>query len=125
DWADDARGRGLVIENPNAPPKVASISVSDTAAKVAAGELMVVDVRPADERGMASIKLPFKTLDDAGQAELEALPKDTALAFLCHTGARSGQVAEQFRNLGFTRLSNVEGGIAAWSEQVDPGVPTY
>ncbi|MGY0799946.1 Grx4 family monothiol glutaredoxin [Lysobacter sp. A286] len=125
DWADDVRGRGLVIENPNAPPKVNSISASDAAAKVAAGELMVVDVRPADERGKASIKVPFKTLDGDARTELEALPKDTAIAFLCHSGGRSAQAAERFRSLGFTRLSNVEGGIAAWSEQVDSSVPTY
>src|SRR5690606_15400539 len=25
DWADDARGRGLVIDNPNAPPKVGAL----------------------------------------------------------------------------------------------------
>lgn len=125
DWADDARGRGLVIDNPNAPPKVAPISTADAAAQVAAGGLVLVDVRPAAEREQASVNVPFKSLDDGGLAELEALPKDTALAFLCHRGGRSAQTAERFRELGFTRLFNVEGGIADWSEQVDTSVPTY
>ncbi|HUH90562.1 MAG TPA: rhodanese-like domain-containing protein, partial [Lysobacter sp.] len=125
DWADDARGRGLVIDNPNAPPKVASLTASDAAAKVAAGEVTLVDVRPADERAQASVKVAFKTLDNNGLTELEALPKDTALAFLCHRGGRSAQAAERFRELGFTRLFNVEGGIEAWSQQVDPSVPAY
>ncbi len=122
DWADDARGRGLVIDNPNAPPKVGALSVGDTATKVAAGEVTLVDVRPADERAQASVNVAFKTLDDQ---QVEGLPKDTALAFLCHTGGRSAQAAEHFRGLGFTRVYNVTGGIAAWSDQVDPGVPTY
>jgi monothiol glutaredoxin len=125
DWADDARGRGLVIDNPNAPPKVGSLDVTETAARVADGSLMLVDVRPAAERAQASVKVPFKTLEDGGSAALEALPKDTALAFLCHTGGRSAQVAEHFRSLGFTRLFNVAGGIADWSATVDPSVPTY
>ena len=125
DWADDARGRGLVIDNPNAPPKVGALDVTETAAKVADGSLMLVDVRPAEERAQASVKVPFKTLENGGSAELEALPKDTALGFLCHTGARSAQVAEHFRALGFTRLYNVTGGIADWSANVDSSVPTY
>lgn len=125
DWVDDARGRGLVIDNPNAPPKVGALDVTETAAKVADGSLMLVDVRPAEERAQASVKVPFKTLENGGSAELEALPKDTELAFICHTGARSAQVAEHFRALGFTRLYNVTGGIADWSANVDSSVPTY
>ena len=125
DWADDDRGRGLVIDNPNAPPKVGSLDVTATAAKVADGSVVLVDVRPAMERAQAAVKVPFKVLEDGGSAELEALPKDTALAFLCHAGGRSAQVAEHFRSLGFTQLYNVAGGIADWSAKVDPSVPTY
>ena len=58
-------------------------------------------------------------------AEIEALPKDTALAFLCQSGARSAQAAEHFRALGFKELYNVAGGIAAWSRDVDPSIPQY
>ncbi|KGM53871.1 glutaredoxin [Lysobacter arseniciresistens ZS79] len=125
DWVDDERGRGLVIENPNAPPKVTAIAPAEAAEKVAAGELTLVDVRPADERAAASVNVPFSTLDGDSRAHLEALPKDTALAFLCHHGQRSAEAAEHFRNLGFTRLHNVQGGIDAWSEQADTHVPKY
>lgn len=125
DWVDNERGRGLVIDNPNAPAKVGALDVTETAARVADGSLRLVDVRPADERAQASVNVPFKTLDNGGSAELEALPKDTELAFICHAGGRSAQVAEHFRSLGFTRLYNVTGGIADWSAKVDSSVPTY
>ena len=82
-------------------------------------------MRPADERALASVNVPFSTLDDAGQSQLEALPKHTPLAFLCHNGHRSAQAAGHFRGLGFTELYNVEGGIEAWSQQADPAVPRY
>ena len=36
DWVDDERGRGLVIDNPNAPPKVRDLSPLETAGKLAA-----------------------------------------------------------------------------------------
>lgn len=123
DWADDERGRGLVIENPNAPPSVRALSPMDAAARLAAGTLTLVDVRPSEERAFAAIKTKFATFDN-GSAELEALPKETALAFLCHHGSRSAQAAEHFRQLGFGEVHNVTGGIDAWS-QMDPAVPKY
>lgn len=124
DWVDDERGRGLVIENPNAPQPVQSLSVTDAAAQLEAGEITVIDVRPADERELARLNQPFLTFDD-GMDPLLDLPKDTRLAFLCHTGRRSLQAAEQFRARGFTQVANIEGGIEAWSQQVDSDIPRY
>jgi monothiol glutaredoxin len=57
--------------------------------------------------------------------KLEAMPKDTAIAFLCHHGNSSMGAAEYFRKQGFTKISNVAGGIHAWSMEIDPSVPTY
>ncbi len=125
DWVDDIRGKGLSIDNPNAPKPVQPLSVQDADARVRAGEVVLVDVRPADERAIAAVAVPFKDFDGSGRAELEALPKDTALAFLCHHGGRSQQAAEEFRALGFTNVHNVTGGIHAWAEEVDNAIPRY
>lgn len=125
DWVDDIRGKGLAIDNPNAPKAVQELSVRDADDQLRAGSITVVDVRPADERAIAAINAPFETFDGDNRARLEALPKDTALAFLCHHGGRSAQAAEQFRALGFTKVSNITGGIDAWSNEVDNGVPKY
>ena len=124
DWADDARGRGLVIDNPNAPTPVRALSPADAAARLQAGTLTVVDVRPREERALASINADFATLDD-GLAPFEALAKDTPLAFLCHHGARSQQAAEHFRQLGFGEVYNISGGIEAWANEADASVPRY
>lgn len=125
DWVDDERGRGLVIDNPNAPPKVQPLSAVEARERIANGTLTVVDVRPADERLIASINEPFSILDGDAMAHLEALDKDTPLAFLCHTGQRSAQAAEHFRGLGFRSVFNVEGGIEAWADMADPHVARY
>jgi len=82
-------------------------------------------VREPYASAIAAINAPFETFDGDNRARLEALPKDTALAFLCHHGGRSAQAAEQFRALGFTKVSNITGGIDAWSNEVDNGVPKY
>ena len=123
DWVDDARGKGLVIDNPNAPPPVRTLSPVDAAARVRDGSLTLVDVRPREERAMAMAPAPFETLDD-GLAPFESLPKDTPLAFLCHHGGRSQQAAEHFRQMGFGEVYNIVGGIDAWAD-VDPSVPKY
>ena len=123
DWADDARGRGLVVDNPNAPPSVRELSPVEAASKLAADVITLIDVRPSEERAFAMIKTRFMTLDE-GVAPIQALPRDTALAFLCHHGNRSAQAAEHFRQLGFREVYNIIGGIDAWAD-VDPSVDRY
>lgn len=124
DYADDARGRGLVIDNPNAPAPVRELSPAEASERLAAGSLVLVDVRPPEERAQAAVDADFRTLDD-GAGAIEALPRDTALAFLCHHGNRSAQVAEHFRGAGFGEVYNITGGIEAWSAAVDQAVPRY
>lgn len=125
DWVDDIRGKGLAIDNPNAPKPVQDLSVRDADDQLRAGSITVVDVRPADERAIAAINAPFQNLDGDNRDKIEALPKDIALAFLCHRGGRSAQAAEHFRSLGFSNVYNIVGGIDAWSEDVDNSVPKY
>jgi monothiol glutaredoxin len=118
DWVVTPQGEGLKLDNPNAPPAVKSISASELRTRVDAGTITVIDVRPAEARAQA----PFpgaRAFDAASRAELEALPRDTALAFLCQVGQSSLQYAEHFRHLGFADVHNVEGGIDAWSREVD------
>src|SRR6476646_1021113 len=93
DWVDDERGRGLVVENPNAKT-VKSISAAEAARMLADGALTLVDVRPVEERTLASVRVPFSVLDGDAASEVENLPTDTPLAFLCHHGRRSADAAE-------------------------------
>jgi monothiol glutaredoxin len=124
DWADDARGRGLVIDNPNAPAPVRAMSPVDAQARARAGTLRIVDVRPREERALAALPLTFLHLDD-GIAGVRELSTDTPLAFLCHHGSRSQQAAEHFRELGYREVYNVEGGIDAWADSADTSIPKY
>jgi monothiol glutaredoxin len=124
EWLETATGSGLSIRNPNAPPPVASMSVAELKQALDAGAVTVLDVRPGQDRALA----PFAratVLDQGSLAAIEALPKDTPLAFLCHHGNSSRGAAEHFRGLGFRNVRNVEGGIDAWSREIDPSVPRY
>jgi monothiol glutaredoxin len=125
DWVEDVRGAGLSITNPNAPPAIKSISVRELHDRIMAGVIDVIDIRPADARALAPFPEPHDVLDEDSHARLAALPKDMPLAFLCHHGNSSRQAAEHFREMGFREVYNVEGGIDAWSRDVDPNVPVY
>jgi monothiol glutaredoxin len=123
DFADDERGRGLLISHPSAPPPVRELAPEAAREMLANGALTLVDVRPADERAIASLPHPFRDFDDGIEA-IEALPKDAPIAFLCHHGGRSAQAAQHFRGLGFREVYNITGGIDAWA-QLDPAIPRY
>ncbi|MEZ4215423.1 MAG: Grx4 family monothiol glutaredoxin [Myxococcota bacterium] len=124
DVVSTPQGPGFKIHNPNAP-QVKPMSVKELAALLDAGERFeLLDVRTEEERERA--RIPGATLMTDAQAErLEALPKSTKIVFHCHHGGRSQRAAEHFAALGFTDVHNVEGGIDAWSREVDPSVPRY
>jgi len=125
DWLTTVQGEGLSISLPKAPPPVKQMSVAELKEKLEhEGEILLVDVRGGDEIARASIA-QARPMNAALMDELEAMPKDTAMAFLCHTGNRSNVAAEHFRKLGFSNVANVAGGIDAWSKEIDPSVPLY
>jgi Grx4 family monothiol glutaredoxin len=90
----------------------------------AAEALVFLDVRTPEERALATIE-GSELLTRDRLAELEQLPRDTRVVFVCHHGIRSRQAAEAFRTLGFTDLHNLQGGIEAWSTRIDLAVPRY
>jgi len=126
DAVDTPQGPGFRIDNPNAPAgQVRQAEVQEIKRQLDAGELAeFFDVRTPEERAKASI--PGTRLMTPDEAErISGLPKDTPLAFHCHHGGRSRSAAEHFAALGFSNVSNVVGGIEAWSLEVDPEIPRY
>ncbi len=124
DWVETVQGGGLSLFNPNAPAGVQPLAVRELAERLRRGDLRVYDVRPPFDRE----RVPFpaaKALDQDALAELNALPKDAPIAFLCHHGNSSRGAAEHFVAQGHSKVFNVEGGIDAWSREVDPAVPRY
>ena len=126
DVEETVQGTAFRIDNPNAPPPVGAMSPAElAAARRGAGSIpTLVDVRTSDERARARIEGSI-LLDDEGLRAVSSLAKDTKLVFYCHTGVRSRSAAEHFRTEGFTDVHNLEGGIDAWSREVDPSVPRY
>lgn len=93
------------------------------------GQPLVLDVRETWECQLASIApagcevliMPMQTIP----ARLMELDKSRPIACLCHHGGRSMQVASFLEQQGFSNITNISGGIHAWSNQVDASVPVY
>ncbi len=125
DVTETLQGTVLQIENPNAPPPVLEMQVEELKGMLDSGESVnLFDVRELDEIRRARIE-GARLLDDEAVAAIDALPKDAPLVFHCHYGQRSQGAAEHFRLRGHRRVYNLVGGIDAWSQRVDPGVPRY
>jgi rhodanese-related sulfurtransferase len=107
------------------PPPIRQLSAPDLKALLEGGTaLELVDVRTHEERALASIE-GARLLDRTYHDALLLRDRDTPIVFQCHHGVRSQGAAEYFRRQGFRNLSNLEGGIDAWSLLVDPSVPRY
>jgi monothiol glutaredoxin len=124
DFVEDATGAGFKIDNPNRPPMVREIGPKDLKGLLDSGKVKhFYDVRTPKEREVAT--LGAKLLDDSTMKEIEALPKETPIAFHCHSGGRSRGAADHFVKQGFKTVYNLAGGIDAWSKDVDPSIKRY
>jgi monothiol glutaredoxin len=115
-------GMGVLVDNPNAPASVRQMDVNGLKDLMNSNETFVLyDVRTPQEMATASINgaIPF-TVD-----HLQGLEKDAVIVFHCHHGGRSMQAAQSILAEGYTNVFNLAGGIHAWSQQIDPSVPTY
>ena len=113
------------IHNPNEPPRVKSLTPKNFKALLERGEKMpLFDVRTTQERAIAKIDYA-QHLDAKGEQYLLSLDRNTPIAFHCHHGMRSRNAAEQALQAGFKNVYNIEGGIDAWSQTVDPTIPRY
>jgi monothiol glutaredoxin len=124
DWVSTVQGEGLSLKFPGAQ-EIGQLTVQQLKDRLAVNDITLVDVRPAAGRAQAAPLAQARVLEDEGFEQLAALPKDTALAFICHLGMSSRAMAERFAAHGFSNVHNVEGGMDAWAREVDTSVPRY
>jgi adenylyltransferase/sulfurtransferase len=86
---------------------------------------VLIDVREPHEVELCRITgatlIPMRQIPE----QVATLPRDKHLLIHCHHGGRSLRVTQFLRANGFTAVSNVAGGIDAWSLTIDPSVPRY
>jgi hydroxyacylglutathione hydrolase len=90
------------------------VSPALAAEQLASGEPLAVDVRAPRERDekfvAGSVSIPLNHLAE----RLQELPTDRPLIVYCAGGYRSSIAASLLQRQGFTRVSEIAGGLAAW-----------
>jgi rhodanese-related sulfurtransferase len=90
-------------------------------------ELVLIDCREDEEFAAASIEgavlMPMSRWQDE-MSKLKDWP-DKHLVVYCHHGRRSLQVVSWLRKNGFPNAQSMQGGIDAWSIEIDPQVARY
>lgn len=86
---------------------------------------LVLDVREPFEHAIGTVKgsmlVPMRRIPES----VAEIPKDRQILVICHTGGRSQRVTEFLRTNGITNVSNIAGGIEAWSREIDSSIPRY
>jgi rhodanese-related sulfurtransferase len=88
--------------------------------------VVLLDVREPWEFATAKIEgsAPMPMGDVASRA-FQELDPDSHLITICHHGVRSMSVAVWLRQEGFEKTQSLQGGIDAWSREIDPQIPQY
>jgi rhodanese-related sulfurtransferase len=86
---------------------------------------LLLDVREASEleicRIAGAVHIPMREIP----GRLGTLPRDRHILVLCHHGSRSLRVTQYLRHNGLANVSNIDGGINAWAERIDPALAQY
>ena len=88
-------------------------------------DIHLIDVREEWEHHIA--KLENSELIPLGLFNKHALGLSNTkkIVIYCHHGIRSYEACEYLQQIGFTEVYNLEGGIDAWSKEVDNKVVLY
>ena len=119
-----------MADQPQSPsvPDVPAIDVQQLKQKLDAGEagqsFELIDVRQPHEHEICHLRdaalVPLDTLSQ----RVHEFDSEKRYIVHCKKGIRSARAVAFLRQAGIEAI-NVEGGITAWAQQIDPTMPTY
>lgn len=134
DGAGDAACEVPSAELATVPTVTATELAAELGAAAPSGPVapVLVDVRGAGERSIAliepSVWVPLDSVaEDAGDPTgvLGRAAEQGPLVIYCKSGMRSARAAATLTAAGFAGVRSLEGGIEAWTRDVDPSLPGY
>lgn len=103
------------------------LSVEELHARYEAGTpVVLLDVREEYEYDIINLEgilIPSEELESR-LGELQDY-KDEEIIVHCRTGNKSAEAVELLRKNGFPKARNLQGGITAWAQKIDPSFPVY
>jgi sulfur-carrier protein adenylyltransferase/sulfurtransferase len=90
-------------------------------------DLTLIDVREPYEWDIGNLGPSGARLIPLGDlpSRFGEIDPDDDVVVYCRSGARSGRAADFLRSQGYGRVRNMEGGMLAWSEEIDASIPKY
>jgi phage shock protein E len=92
----------------------------DSAATIIADDSseVIIDIRTPEEfdQGIIEGAVNIDFYETSFADDLDGLDKDAHYVVYCRSGNRSGQAMDTFADLGFTNVTEIDGGIANWYE---------
>ena len=85
----------------------------------------LLDVRGPQEWAIARIEGATRIALDELPRRLDEIDKEASWVVYCHAGVRSAMACMALQEAGFADVTNLRGGIEAWSIEIDPSVPRY
>jgi adenylyltransferase/sulfurtransferase len=107
-------------------PTLPEIDVHQLKSRLADGKpFVLLDVREPSEYEVA--RLPGSVLIPLGELPARVHELDPAAETIihCKAGGRSAKALQFLLDSGFANVCHVQGGINAWSREIDPSVPLY
>jgi len=86
--------------------------------------IQLIDCRKQDEYDLVNLGGTLIEMNEIPK-HLDDFEADGKLIVMCRTGSRSAMVTEFLRRNGFPNAQNLQGGIFAWNERIDPNVKKY
>ena len=86
---------------------------------------LLLDVR--EQREFEICRIPGSVLIPLGElpARMSELDGHADMIVHCKSGVRSGKAVALLRDAGYSQARNLQGGILAWIDRVDPTLPRY
>lgn len=105
---------------------IQEISPAELVQRLSRGDdVQLIDVREQWEWQIARIPgarlIPLSDLE----AQVPTIDRNREAVLYCKVGARSMHAAEYLKEQGFSRVSNLSGGILRWINEVDPAAQAY
>jgi sulfur-carrier protein adenylyltransferase/sulfurtransferase len=91
----------------------------------AGNKIRLVDVRTPIELKVCSIPGSEYVPLEGIAKKLKEWEKDEEIVFYCRVGNRAAKALQQAKSAGFTHVYNLQGGLNAWSSQIDSGIAQY
>lgn len=127
-YSDEARAARVLPEEPPSPAQEQMAPRELAAVLEAGGSPFVLDVREAAELDFGvipgSTHIPLARLTDGDPATL-GVPHDRDVVVVCKAGPRATLAAGTLAAHGYDGVRVLDGGMIAWTRDVDPSLTPY